>query len=132
MTDITIEAGGFPHYQGPTNVEIWIVANKAFVTPDGKPISAGSVADAAWMVRVAEGIIVADNVLQVPEIIVDATEDAISGQDATLSAFVVTQQGRPVSALSVFRNFKVPPSPSSMSWAQLAVHNSSVVISPPV
>jgi hypothetical protein len=126
MTNITIAAGSFPHYEGPAEVEIWIVANKPYVTPDGKPVSASQVSEVSWMVRAAATVDAQNKILQVPQVIVDATEDALDNPDATLSAFVVTQLGRPVSALSVFRNFKVAATPVSTNWAQIAAHNAGV------
>src|SRR6266404_998197 len=129
MTDITIAAGGFPHYVGPVTGDIWIVANKPFTTPQGTPISASDVPSATFLIKIP--FTVEDSVLQIPEFVIDATEDAIDYPDATLGAFVMTSQGRPVTALSVFKRFKVPPSPANTSWGQLAAHNAAVQLTPP-
>src|SRR6266478_9128880 len=111
MTDITIAAGGFPHYQGPASGEIWIVANIPFTTPQGVPISASYVPEGTFVKKVP--FTVDENkVLQVPELVIDATEDSIDYPEATLGAFVMTAQGRPITVLSVFKRFKVPPTPS--------------------
>src|SRR4051812_15041492 len=119
MTDITIAAGSFPHYEGPDDPEIWIISNKPYVTPDGKCITANSLPERTF---VARGVctVGSDRVLTTPELVVDATEDAIVNSDATLGAYLVTSQGRPISVLSVFKSFRVPASPTTTSWDLLA------------
>jgi uncharacterized repeat protein (TIGR01451 family) len=121
MTDITIAAGGFPHYEGaPTEgLEIWIVANRPYTTPDSKMISASYVPEKIFLVKAAVEVD-EENIVQVPELIVDATEDAIDNPEAELGAYLMTSQGRPVTVLGVFKSFIVPATPMDTTWEALA------------
>jgi hypothetical protein len=130
MTDITIAAGGFPHYEGPSTGEIWIVANRPYTTPQGKGISANYVPESTFAIKVPFTVD-GNRVLQVPQVVIDATEDSIDNPAATLGAYIMTSQGRPISVLSVFKAFKVSASPISTNWGQLAAHNAAVPLPVP-
>jgi hypothetical protein len=122
MSNVVIGAKDFPGYYGPRPVDLCIVAEKGYVASGGKIISKGSIKDGIFLIREACTDNSGTGVLTTPQVTVEATMNAEVNNDATLTAYLVAQDGRVVSRLSVFKSFQLAAT-TPTTWNAIATAN---------
>lgn len=125
----SIDAMQTPSIWGVSDTEpaLEVYADEAFDTSDGKRVLPGSVLRGDFRHRVI-GSVVDDSMLLPPVTGIYSTEDSLTNQLATYSAYVRVANREPIPWLLRFR---IPPvhniDPPSWSWTGLGIHNRGII-----
>lgn len=125
MSQVTVASEQTPQvWRVTTDAELRVYCNQAFQSNDGLFVPQGVIDGKLWYF--AGDIIPTGQVALLPALTLTSTEDALTNQQATYSAYIY--QKRTNKRLGVLlERFAVPPEPVSTSWAQLTIHKQGVI-----
>lgn len=133
MSDVTIQPETLDHWKGPTSgVEIWLVLDQPITTPEGKNYGMESefvIRAACTMVSATENGITQYS-LQIPQLVVPATANALVGRTARYTASFYSGSGTTRTRYGNWTGldcFFLNPSPTTQSWANIRLINNGGV-----
>ena len=125
MSQVTVASEQTPSvWRLSAAAELRVYCNQSFQSNDGLFVPQGVVSSKLFYFT--GDIIVTLNVALLPALTLTSTEDALTNQQATYSAYVYDKKTNKMQGV-ILERFSVPPTPVGTNWAQLTIHKQGVI-----